>query len=90
MATRCQYKQATLTRKIYGMVGRPSPTNFKHMVQMKLLPRCPITVDDVKNTDFLFGPDVGALKGKTTRTSPDLVVSNYIDIPPDLQALHHN
>eukprot|EP00957_Ditylum_brightwellii_P191077 14548941-Ditylum_brightwellii.AAC.1 len=71
MVTRPQYKQAMLARKIYGMVGQPSPTNFKHMVQMKLLPGCPVTIDGVKNADFLFGPDVGALKGKTTHKSPD-------------------
>ena len=66
MVTRRQYQKAALARKNYGMVGQSSIGNFKHMVQFKLLPGYPITVDDVNNFEFIFDPDVPTLKGKTT------------------------
>ena len=33
---------------------------------MNGLPNCPIASHDVEMAEIIFGPDVGALKGKTT------------------------
>ena len=42
-----------------------------------LIPNCPITVNDIKNAEFIWGPELGALKGKTTRqTSPQIRMEN--------------
>jgi hypothetical protein len=44
----------------------------------------PVTLEDIKITESIFGPDIGNLKGKTTRGKPSPVVSDYIEIPPEL------
>ncbi len=41
------------------------------------IPNCPITLHDTKNTKFVWGPDLGSLKGKTTRQkSPQIRMEN--------------
>eukprot|EP00957_Ditylum_brightwellii_P060544 4597142-Ditylum_brightwellii.AAC.1 len=84
-----QCKQAVTARKLYAMVGQPSKSDFKKMVQFNLMPNCPITLQDIKNTKAIFGKDVWALKGKTVRTKPIPVVTDYINAPPDLFKHHH-
>eukprot|EP00957_Ditylum_brightwellii_P137477 10481632-Ditylum_brightwellii.AAC.1 len=61
------------------MVGQPSLADFKNMVKINLLPDSPVTVQDLNNVEFLFGPDVGTLKGKTTRKTLDPVRSKYFE-----------
>jgi hypothetical protein len=50
----------------------------------------PITLDDINIAEKIFGPDVGALKGKTTRTKPAPVVPDFIEIPKELIINHEN
>ena len=38
----------------------------------------------------IFGPDIGALKGKTTRRTPKRVREDNIAIPPELVAKHRD
>jgi hypothetical protein len=38
----------------------------------------------------VFGPDIGALKGKTTRQKPAPVVSDYVEIPKELIYNHQS
>ena len=41
----------------------------------------PVTTKDIELAEKIFGPDVGSLKGKNTRTAPIPVVDNMIEIP---------
>ena len=44
---------------------------------MDMIPNRPITVQDIRNTKFNWGPDLGCLKGKTARQmSPKVRVEN--------------
>eukprot|EP00957_Ditylum_brightwellii_P140986 10741143-Ditylum_brightwellii.AAC.1 len=67
MFSRRQVEQAEEAHKLYSMVGRPSDADFMKMVPLHLMPNCPITTQRIKNAKAIFGKDVGALKGKTTR-----------------------
>ena len=42
---------------------------------------CPVTVEDVIRADKIYGRDILYLKGKTTRTHPTRLVTDYVKIP---------
>jgi hypothetical protein len=44
----------------------------------------PVTTEDIDIAETIFGPDIGVLKGKTTRQRPIHVVADYVDIPEEL------
>jgi hypothetical protein len=50
----------------------------------------PINIEDVNITGKFFCPDIGSLKGKTTRQKPAPVLSDYIEIPEELIMNHNN
>ncbi len=91
MFTDRQVQRAKLARQLYRhSLGTPSLNDFKVIVTNNSIKNLPITLDDVKLAEQIFGPDIGALKGKTTRQKPTPVVSDYIEIPPELIMNHHN
>jgi len=84
-----QIKQAELARKIYAMVGRPSPKDFMAMIKTGTLKNVPITAADVLAANKIFGPDVGSLKGKTVRkTPPPVVTTNMMAVPNYIMDIH--
>eukprot|EP00957_Ditylum_brightwellii_P184480 14051030-Ditylum_brightwellii.AAC.1 len=90
IVTRREYEQTVKARKLYAMVGQPSISDFTGMIKMNLLLGSPVTTQDVKNAKFLFGKDIKALKGKTTRKTPEPVTNNYINVPQELIDLHQD
>ena len=75
------YNQAEKARAIQRRIGRPSTADFIRYVAKNLIPNCPITVQDIKNAELIWGPDIGSLKGKTVRTQPPAVRVTGTDIP---------
>ena len=57
------------------MIGCPSDMDLIKLLKTSSLPNCPVTPRDVIITNKVFGPDVGALKGKTTWRGPPIVDS---------------
>ena len=71
------YSRAKIARALQRRIDRPTTKTFIHYVGENLIPNCPITVHDIKNAEFIWGPELGALKGKTTRqTSPQIRMEN--------------
>ena len=68
--TNNDYLWAVRARELQVMVRRPSDKDFIRILKTSSLPNCPITPRDVLIANELFGPDVGSLKGKTTRRAP--------------------
>jgi hypothetical protein len=50
----------------------------------------PVTIEDVNLSGAIFGPDIGGIQGKTTRSKPNPVVSDYIEILPELVRRQQN
>ena len=50
----------------------------------------PVTTKDVQLAEKIFGKDIGALKGKTTRQQPDHVINSMIEIPRILNKSQQN
>ena len=86
--TKNQVDKAELARELYYRIGNPSIQDFKNIVKMKTIGNLPITVKDIENAEYIFGPDVYTLKGKSTRTAPSRVVIGYVRVPKELKAAH--
>jgi hypothetical protein len=52
-----------------------------------MIPNCPITSHDILAVEDIFGPDVGSLKGKTTRSAPAKVRPGMVNILTEI--IHH-
>ena len=61
------YLQAVKARALKIKIGRPSLQEVIKIVSDNLLPDCPVTKPDIKAAEEIFGPEIGILKGKTTR-----------------------
>ena len=86
--TRHEIEKANEARRLQGMIGNPTEREFEGMVREKLIANCPVTVQDVHNANRIFGPDLANLRGKTTRTKPDHVRVDYVEIPRDIIDMH--
>ena len=84
--TERQFEQAKRARRLYHSVGAPTVENFKHMLRSNIIKDCPVTERDVNIAEKIFGPDIGALKGRTTRRKPSAVKEDQIQVPPELIA----
>ena len=73
--TNNDYLRAVRARELQVKVGRPSDKDLIKILKASSLLICPVTPRDVLIANKLFGPDVGALKGKTTRRGPPIVDS---------------
>ena len=81
--THTDYSRALLARKTQQIIGRPSVRDYIRYVENNLIPNCPITRRDILTAEHIFGPDVGSLKGKTSRRQPRGVgLYNHTQIPP--------
>ena len=73
--TNNDYLRAVRAQELQVTVGRPSDKDLIKILKGSSLPNCPVMPRDVLIANKLFGPDVGALKGKTTRRGPPIVDS---------------
>ena len=62
--------RATNVRKLQRAVGRPNTRDFIRIIEQHAIPNCPFNRADVMAAEDIFGPDLGSLKGKTTRRKP--------------------
>jgi len=71
------FSNAKIARALQRRIGRPMTKDYIRYVALNLIPNCPITVQDIKNAEFVWGPELGCLKGKTTRSvSPKVRLDN--------------
>lgn len=75
------YSKARLARTLLRCIGHPSTSHFIRIVQNQGIPNSPITVQDIRNAEFIWGPDLGSLKCKTVRRQPAAVRIQNIAIP---------
>jgi hypothetical protein len=82
--TERQFQQAKKARVLYNALGSPSVKDFKAILQLNFIKNNPVRLEDIKIAESIFGPNIGSLRGKTTRRKLSPVVSDYIKIPPEL------
>ncbi|MEN9849167.1 MAG: hypothetical protein RL368_1907, partial [Pseudomonadota bacterium] len=80
-----QIARAKEAKNFIHSLGYPSAADIRNMIKMNSVKNCPITIEDIELAEKIYGRDVGALKGKTTRTKPKPVISDTIAIPDELK-----
>ena len=85
-----QIEQAKAAREFQAVVGNPSTHDLKAIISSNQIANCPITVDDIDRAETIYGPSVQILKGKTTRRTPERVVSDYVNVPLKVLSANKN
>jgi hypothetical protein len=83
-----QIKEAEVAQSLYSKLNYPSWKDFKWIIRRNQIKDCPVTVKHVDTALKIWGKNVAALKGKTTRTQPDPVARDFAKIPVELLKLH--
>jgi hypothetical protein len=84
------YLHAIEANKLYCKIGRPSYKTFLRILDRNLIPNCPVTRRDALNAEFIFGKDIGSLKGKTVRQPSTSTQPILNDLPWDTMAQYRD
>jgi hypothetical protein len=84
------YLRAKRARDLQVKIGQPSTKDFVKIVTSNQLPNCPVTKADIAAAEHIFGPDVGSLKGKTTRSNPPKVRDIIVPLPAKVMSRYRN
>ena len=87
--TKRSYRQAQKARQLQNIIMRPSLKDMEEIV-IDHLKDCPVTKQDLRTAEHIFGANVGALKGKTTRETPSHVPTNINPVPDHILKLYRN
>jgi hypothetical protein len=86
--TKKQIQQANTARCLTQIAALPSDRALQSLVRLNLLQNCPITYDDIKNANAIWGSNVANIRGKTRKT--DRIETDYVDITRALLSAHDN
>jgi len=50
--------------ELQNIIGRPSTQDLINYVDKNLIPKCPVTRQDILRAEDIFGPKNGSVKGK--------------------------
>ena len=81
---------AEKARNLLDGMAYPSDNDYKWILHSNQVQECPITPEDAKIADKIWGPSVPSLKGKTTRKTPPSVPTDIIEIPMEIRQLHRH
>ncbi len=87
--TQRQFERAKRARDMYHALGTPSANDFKAIIKMNAIANIPVVRADIEMAEKFSGPDIGGLKGKSTRQKPVPVVEDYIEIASELIIAQH-
>ena len=62
--------------------------DFKWAVMSNQIADCPVTVEDIDVAQIIWGKDIAALKGKTTRKKPTPADGNALRVPKLFLQMH--
>ena len=94
-------KRADGVRALQKVIGHPTAKQLSYLLDHHLIPNSPFTSHDVRRAEQIYGPDLGNLKGKTTRRNPptvdqimqqcpDTIIEQYGNIMLSADVMHVN
>ena len=69
--TKREVEKAEIAKRLFSILGRPSIKDFVELVAKNNLQHCPINIHDIKRAMDIWGKDIGAIMGSTTRKKPN-------------------
>ena len=85
-----QYSLAKKARWLQDVIGRPSTQDYIKYVEGNMIPNCNITRQDILRAEDIFGPNLGSIKGKTTRRPTSHVHIAWTQVPENILRDHRN
>jgi hypothetical protein len=79
---------AEKARNLYAGLAYPFITDYKWILKSNQIQECPVSYEDAGTTEKIWGPNIAALKGKTTRSTPEPVKSDLVAIPTEIREIH--
>lgn len=88
--TKRQVKDAEAARDLMERLGHPTADTMIRMIKTGSITNCPVTEHDVQRALDIWGPALAVVKGRTTKSKPDTVKSEYTPEPVQdkYQTLH--
>ena len=83
-----ELQREKLARGVCHNIGNPSMNDYKAIIRTNSLRNFPVTQWDIEIAEKIFGPDVSALKGKSTKKKPNMVVEDYVKVEELLKREH--
>jgi hypothetical protein len=62
--------------------------DFEWVIRSNQIKDCPVTIQDIVVATKIWGKNIAALKGKTTRSKTHPVSRDYVKVPKELLKLH--
>ena len=87
--TRRKLEGVEKARKLMWKIGHPSQRDFEHTLSHNLIRNCPITLADAEQALFIWGPDLGSIKGKRVHKTPKHIPDEALVPLPMNIMLHH-
>jgi hypothetical protein len=63
--------------------------DFKWVIWSNQIKDCPVKIQDIDVATKIWGKNIAALKGKTTRSKTHHVARDYMKVPKELLKLHN-
>ena len=82
--TKCEYRDAVLARKIQNIIIFPGVRAYTRIADSQLIANCPIGRADIAAAERIFGPNLGALKGKTAKQASVPIPGRIDGVPPSI------
>jgi hypothetical protein len=86
--TKRQIKCAEIARNLYKTLSYPSMKDFKWVIRSNQIKDFPVMIQDIDVATKIWGKNIAALKGKTTRSKTQMVTRDYVKVPKELLKLH--
>ena len=88
--TKRAYQDAVAARQAQNIMMFPGVRQLYKIADENLLRNCPINRGDIRAAEDIFGPHLGAVKGKTPARRSTVVSGGRDGVPPDILDRHRD